>query len=280
MLLTLLIALAPFQARSSALDQATAAFQKGAYKEVVAFAQAQASPADAPRLAYLAGEAQLALGAPQEAEASFRAVLKERPRAIPAQVGLGRAQLAQDKLAEAETTLAAALAAAPKDVGALTAHGLLASLLGRAEEARKQLALAYELDAANALTVRGYVEVLLRANDTLAAADVIERFEKAHPKHPLGPFLLAWTMEIDGEDEQALEHYQLALERDADFLDAHKNLAILCHTLSNTYQVRERVELAYAHYERYFELGGKDAALQAMFADLVKFKDRILGAEK
>src|SRR5262245_40980348 len=164
MLLTLLVALVPFQTETSALDQARAAFEKGAYKEVVALAQGEASAADAPRLAYLVGEAQLVLGAPKEAEASFRAVLAQRPQAIPAQVGLGRAQFAQDKLDEAGKTLAAALAAAPKDVGALTAHGLLASLLGRAEEAKKELALAYELDRKNPLTVRGYVEVLLRVD--------------------------------------------------------------------------------------------------------------------
>jgi tetratricopeptide (TPR) repeat protein len=280
MLIPLLLLALPLQAQASALDQARAAFEKGASKEVVELARGATSAADGPRLAYLAGEAQLVLGAPVEAEASFRAVLAQRPQALPAQVGLGRALCEQQRFDEAGKTLEAALKTDPKDVGALTAHGLLASLLGRSEEARKELARAHELDPQNALTVRGYVEVLLRVDDTPTAAAVIEGFEQAHPKHPLGPFLLAWTMELDGEDEAAIEQYQLALERDASFLDAHKNLAILCHTLSNTYQVRERVELAYAHYQQYFDLGGKDAELKSMFASLVAFKAQILEAGK
>lgn len=280
MLTPLLLTALTFQGQASVLDRARVAFEKGAYKEVVELAKGAASESDAPRLAYLAGEAQLVLGAPSEAEASFRAVLAKRPQALPAQVGLGRALYEQQRFDEAGKTLEAALKADPKDVGALTAHGLLASLLGRAEEAKKELALAHELDPKNPLTVRGYVEVLLRLNDTPGAAAVIESFSKAAPRHPLGPFLMAWTMELDGEDEAAIEQYQLALERDPSFLDAHKNLAILCHTLSNTYQDKERVELAYAHYQEYFDLGGKDAELKTMFASLVAFKEQILGTGK
>ncbi|MEQ1892051.1 MAG: tetratricopeptide repeat protein [Planctomycetota bacterium] len=280
MLTTLLLTTLPFQAQAATLDKARAAFEKGAYKEVVELAKGAASEADAPRLAYLAGEAQLVLGVPSEAEASFRAVLAKRPQALPAQVGLGRALHELQRLDEAAKVLEAALKSDPKDIGALTAHGLLASTLGRAEVAKKELAQAYQLDPGNPFTVRGYVEVLLRAEDTPTAASVIESFEKTHPRHPLGPFLMAWTMERDGEDEQAVEQYQLALERDPTYLDAHKNLAILCHTLSNTYQLKERVELAYAHYQQYFDLGGRDAELKTMFDSLVAFKEQILEAGK
>jgi tetratricopeptide (TPR) repeat protein len=89
---------------------------------------------------------------------------------------------------------------------------------------------------------------------------------------------MGWVMERDAEDEQALEQYERALALDATFLDAHKNLAILCHTLSNTYQDKARTKLAFAHYERYFALGGKDATLRAMYDNLVNFKDQILGS--
>jgi len=178
---------------------------------------------------------------------------------------------------EYSKVLAAALEAAPQDVGALVAHGLLLSNIGKAEEARKALEQAWKLDPKGALTARGYVEVLLRADDAPGAAAVAESFQRARPAHPLGPFLLAWTLERDGEDELAIEQYQAALELDPNFVDAHKNLAILCHTLSNTYKVKERVELAYEHYERYFALGGKDQELRKMFTDLVSFKDQILG---
>lgn len=270
--------LAAFAAGGTPLEQATVAFQSGEYAKVLELAAAPgASASDAPRLAYLAGEAQLALGAPSDAEKSFRAVLAARPKAVPAQVGLGRALTALARFDEAEPVLAAALAADPKDVGALVAHGLLLSSTGKSEEAKKALAQAWKLDPKGPQTARGYVEILLRADDVPGAAAIAEQFMAARPAHPLGPFLLAWTQERDGEDEQALEQYQAALELDPDFVDAHKNLAILCHTLSNTYKVKERVLLAYEHYARYFELGGKDPELERTYKDLLSFKEEILG---
>jgi len=273
-----LLTLPAFTTGGTPLEQATQAFQAGEFAKVLELATGLAQDsADWPRLQYLAGETELVLGSPAEAERAFRNVLAQRPKAVPAEVGLGRALSAQGKTDEAHEVLSAALAAEPKDVGALVAHGLLLSSLGRSGEAKKELETAWRLDPKNALTVRGYVEVLLRADENPAAAAVIESFAAERPEHPLGPFLLAWVMERDGEDEQAIEQYQEALKRDPGFIDAHKNLAILCHTLSNTYRAKERVNLAYEHYERYFALGGKDPELKAMFESLVSYKDQILG---
>src|SRR6185295_2579082 len=66
------------------LEQATQAFQAGEFAKVVTLAgAAKAEEADYPRLAYLAGEAELVLGAPAEAEKDFRGVLAQRPKAVP-----------------------------------------------------------------------------------------------------------------------------------------------------------------------------------------------------
>jgi tetratricopeptide (TPR) repeat protein len=260
------------------LEEATRAFEIGELPRVLELAKAGCpDELEGARLNYLAGEVELLLGAPAEAEALFRAVLAKRPKALPAQVGLGRALTAQAKFDEAGKALEAALGSDAKDVGALSAHGLLLSITGQSEKACQELRQAFELDPKGALTVRAYVEALLRADENPSAAEVIEAFIAARPKHPMGPFLLAWTLERDGEDAQAIERYQEALTNDPNFIDAHKNLAILCHTLSKTYQDKARTLLAFEHYERYFALGGKDQELRTMYADLLKFKGQILG---
>jgi tetratricopeptide (TPR) repeat protein len=276
--LTLPTLLALIATRGTSLEEATKAFQAGDYSKVLELAAApDASASDGPRLAYLAGEAELALGAPSEAEKAFRSVLAARPKAIPAQVGLGRALTALARFDEAEPVLKAALAADPRDVGALVARGLLLSSTGKSDDAKKDLEEAWKLDPKGAMTARGYVEVLLRADDVPGAAAIAESFMSSRPQHPLGPFLLAWTLERDDEDEQAIEQYKASLALDPNFIDSHKNLAILCHTLSNTYKIKERVLLAYEHYERYFALGGKDQELERMYKDLLGFKAQILG---
>lgn len=274
----LLAVVASLAAGGNSLEEATRAFQAGEYPKVIELAgSAAATEADWPRLQYLAGEAQLVLGGAAEAEQAFRGVLAMKPAAVPAQVGLGRALTAQGKLDEAEKTLAGALAAEPRDVGALVAHGIVLSLTGKADAARKELEAAAKLDPKSALVARGHVEVLLRADDVPGAATAVEAFVQARPEHPMGPFLMGWVQERDGEDELAIEQYRAALELDPAFLDAHKNLAILCHTLSNTYRDKQRVELAFEHYGRYFALGGKDPELRSMYDSLLGFKEQILG---
>jgi predicted Zn-dependent protease len=144
--------------------------------------------------------------------------------------------------------------------------------------ARNTLAEAHAAAPDDVVATQLYCEALLRAEDPAAAAELAESYAQRRPEHPLGYFLLAVVMERDGADQEAIEQYQLALQKDETFLDAHKNLAILCHTLSKTYSIRERTLLAYEHYKRYFELGGGDPSLKAMYDELLKYKDAILGS--
>ncbi len=265
-------------AGGTSLERATRAFRAGDYAQVLELAAALGRDScDWPKVQYLAGETALVLGRNEEAERSFRDVLAARSEAVPARTGLGRALTRLGKTDEAARMLDAALASAPEDVGALAARGELHAALGKLDEAKRDLESAWKLDPKNPLTVRAYVEVLLLADDGPGAAGIIESFTAARPEHPLGPFLLAIVMEREGDDGEALAQYKEALTRDPSFIDAHKNLAILSHTLSNTYQDKVRTKLAFEHYERYFALGGKDAELRAMYDNLLQFKDQILG---
>ena len=73
------------------------------------------------------------------------------------------------------------------------------------------------------------------------------------------------------EAEGAIAAYRTALERDERFLDAHKNLSILCLAQNHLYQNKKRTAIAMKHLEIYRELGGKDAALIKIHETLKKF---------
>lgn len=143
------------------------------------------------------------------------------------------------------------------------AVALLAS--GKIEEGTKRLVAAAKSAPKDPLTARALAEARLRADDLSAARKVGEDLQKALPKHPMVDFLFALALDREGQDREAIEAYEKALAKDETFLDAHKNLAILCHVKRNTYADQERVKKAFAHYERYFELGGADPRLKQMY---------------
>ena len=84
----------------------------------------------------------------------------------------------------------------------------------------------------------------------------------------MGDFLVGLALDRQDKDDDAIAAYERALAKDDHFLDAHKDLAILCHVKSNTYQDQVRVKKAFEHYERYFALGGADERLKQMYATM------------
>ena len=46
---------------------------------------------------------------------------------------------------------------------------------------------------------------------------------------------------------------------------AHKNVAILCVAKNELYQDAERTKKAFDHFQRYFDLGGKDDELKKLY---------------
>jgi len=268
--MTLLLA-APTAAEGD-LDVAMEAFRAGEYARVVEIAEGlPAGTDDYRRGLYLCGEAQLLLHRAEAAERSFTGVLELNPEAAPALVGLGRSLLAQSKLEQAEPHLRAALELDAKSASARRALGEWLVSARKFEEAETLLSKLYREDPTAPLSARALAECHLRAGRDGDAMAVAEAFIQADPRHPVGHFLQAVVLERMGEEDAAIESYAMALKRDERFLDAHKNLAILAHTLSNTYQIQERNDLALAHYARYFELGGHDPALEQTYLSMKKF---------
>jgi len=268
-------------AHAQTADKALTAFKAGQWKQV--FAAVAAVPSDAadrPRALFVAGEAHLLVGDAAEAEQCFRDVLAARPNAIPAKVGLGRALTAQDKLDDAEKLLTELVKAEPKELAAKQALGELHVRAKKLDAARSELAEVLAADPKNALASRSYCDALWAANDDESAAKVGVQLAKLLPKHPMGAFLQAVTQERLGKDEKAIELYEKALELDPTFLDAHKNLAILCHTRNPMYQDAKRTDMALAHYAKYFELGGNDPELKQSYTQFKGFMDEYFGKGK
>lgn len=263
---------APAHTEETGLAGALQALRAGDYARAAELAAAV--PADAPerpKASYVAGEAELVLGDPAAAAGAFREVLGARPEAVPALVGLGRALVRTGDAEGARGVLERALALAPGDRPARRARAELLVALGELPAARAELLAVFEDDPADPESARALVLALVRLDAAPDAERVASDFGAARPDHPMGWFLLGIAREKLAREEDAIAAYRRAIELDPLFLDAHKNLAILCHTLSNTYALVERNELAMRHYARYFELGGKDAALRATYEQLQQY---------
>ena len=256
------------------LAPAMEAFRAGNWSKAAEIsANVKPDSPDFAKAQYVCGETLLILGDASTAEGCFRRVLEKNKDAVPALVGLGRTLTAQDKAKEAEPELARAVKLDPKDALAVLALGQAHLALKKTKEAKSEMSTAYELDPKNPLVVRGWCEWLWAENDNAKATKVAQDLSKSQPKHPMGPFLEGLALERDGKDAKAIEAYEEALKRDPSFLDAHKNLAILCHTRNPVYTDAVRTQKSLEHYERYFALGGKDPELEHLYKQFKGFMD-------
>jgi len=265
-------------AEEDALATAGRAFSAGDYEKVVELCAAIGSESDDhARALYLGGEAHLQLTQYEKAKAAFRSVLALRPKAVPAMTGLGRALVGLDRADDAVEVLRQAVKADRHDLDAQHALGDALAAAGKPKEAAKILTKAFARDRKSALTCRSLVEVLV-ANDALAEAKTAaKQLVKSRPGQPMGYFLLGLVLDRDGEEKEAIAAYELAIEKDEKFLDAHKNLAILCHTANPLYRDRERTKKALKHYALYFELGGKDPELERSYLQMKGFLKSVAG---
>ena len=237
------------------------------------------SKRDADRLRYLAGEAHLRLGNFDDAAEAFHAVVESRPKAVPAWIGLGRAELGRDKADAARKALDRALSLERKSPDVRLALGELLLRTGELDKALPHLEAASAKMPKDPRIVRALVELHLRAESTPKAKRAVMAFERKAPGQPMGPFLRGLVLEREGESDAAIKAYEAAVALDDTFIDAHKNLAILCHTDNPTYTDIPRTRKALRHYERYFALGGKDAQLKRYYETTKGFVEKLLAVD-
>lgn len=255
-----------------ALEPAMKAFQDGEWtKAIDAAGQIEPSSPLFAKALYLMGEAEYARGDASAAEKSFRRILETKKDSVPALTGLGRCLTTLGKHEDAEKALRRAVQLDAKDVGAARSLGEALSAAGKHDDARKVLDAARKLDAKDPLVARACVEACLRGGDADAAGSAAATFAKTSPDSSMAWFLKGIVLDKKGETKDAIEAYEKSIEKDERFLDAHKNLAILCIAQSATYSNAERVKKSFAHFDRYFELGGKDPELKQVYATIRSF---------
>ena len=263
----------------NSLAEATKWFEAGKFAEAAeAAAKVPEDHADFAKSRYLAGEARLILGDASGAEASLREALAKRADSPPILAALGHALLQQKKAGEAISFLEKSAAANAKDARARAGRGPARARGGAddkaKEQGRKDLAAAAKLDPADAEVAKASVEERIDAGDTDGALKAASAFTKARKDHPMGPFLQALAHDRankPSEVDEAIALYEKAIALDDAFIDAHKNLAILCVAQNPVYQNQERTKKALAHFEKYVALGGKDEQVISAFETIKQY---------
>ena len=259
-------------ATKTPLETAIAAFEEGRFVDAVTEAdRVAAEDAVWPKARYLVGEINLVLGDPAAAEAAFRDALSKRPGSAPVLVGLGRALLAQAREADAVEPLEKAVAADAKSARARAFLGVARIKTGKTKPGLDDIAAAAKLDPIDAEVARAGVEERLASGDIEGAGKVAAAYAKARKGHPTGFFLQALVSDRATKVEEAIALYEKAIAADPTYLDAHKDLAILCVTQNPVYQDAERTGKAMAHFQSYFDLGGKDEKLKELYGTMKSF---------
>jgi tetratricopeptide (TPR) repeat protein len=216
---------------------------------------------------YVVGEMELLLGDPAAAKEAFETVVAKKPSAA-ALAGAGRALMASGDAAGAVAPLAKAVAADPK---AARYHAWLGIARVRSDafgEGRKELDAAAKLDPADVDVVRAIVEDRLIADDGLGAEKAVAAFMKAKKDNPFGPFLQGIVLDKAGKYDEAIAAYQKAIALDPGFLDARRNLAIICVTQNPSYKDAKRTKIALEQLEAYVKLGGREESLKRLAEQL------------
>lgn len=232
------------------------------------------SPPNA-RLLMLAGQAELQLGAPAQAQALLSKAVQSAPQLGTARALLAQAQLRTQRPADALETLAPLLGADSRDAAALTLAAQARRALGQRREADALITRASQIAPDNGLiqasrqlmrleqgpdgaaeqalaSAAGRDESLrldlallatqLQRQDLTGARQTLARIQTKKPDSPLATYLDGRLTEREGRREAAMALYRQALQRDVDFMPAIVRLGELELAAGQGTQARERFE--------------------------------------
>ena len=259
-------------AAPSGVDAAMKFVEAGKFVEALDAAKAVPdTDATYGKARYIVGEMELVMGDSTAALEAFEAVIAKKPTSAAALAGAGRSKLAAKDSAGAVTYFEKAVAADAKTARYRAWLGLARVGADGATEGRKDLAAAEKLDAADVEVARAVVEALIDLNDIPGAEKAVAAFSKARKDHPFAPFLGALVADKNAKYDDAITLYEKAIALDPNFLDARRNLAIVCVTQNPSYTNAKRTKIALEQLAAYVRLGGRDASLKTLAEQLPQF---------
>jgi len=160
------------------------------------------------------GRAHYGLGQAEQADIAFRKAIEIDGMRLDARLGLANLALARNDVAGAEMFLEQMLALNPQAQSALIRLATIRGGQGRREEA---LELFTRAGAAGELDAAGHVNwaaLLLEMQNPREALPHLVKAVNMRPDYAQAHYLLAVTLESDGQKENALKHYARAAELD------------------------------------------------------------------
>ena len=154
----------------------------------------------------------LAKREPDPAITDLRAVLREKPEDVTAQLLLGQAHVLKGDLALAQEAYEKAIAAAPTEPAAYLALAELRVRGGDPDGAEALLEKLLAKAPDNAAAQQAIARIQLSEQDWTAAEETAKRIRTARPDHPLGYYLEGLAQQRRGELEASVKSFDKALE--------------------------------------------------------------------
>jgi tetratricopeptide (TPR) repeat protein len=174
--------------------------------------RAVAGRPDWPEAQAAVGDALLAAGQLDQAEAAYRAAIRAHEDNGPAHSGLGRLLIERGDLPAAETELRRALALVANDPDSALALGDVLARTERVEEAFEQYRHASDLDPRNPAGLLRASELAIRGNRDVLASGFLDLLLSRIPNNAAALALYGDVMRIRRDSTRARDYYDRALQ--------------------------------------------------------------------